>query len=75
MPSPRVLTGSEEIYHYTAATLEEAPYPSLPVTKSAMEILSFQYPQAKQTDPSLIIDPSFVRRIDESGFIKALYEK
>jgi hypothetical protein len=33
------------------------------------------YPQAKQTDPSLIVDPSFVRRIDQSGFIGALYKK
>jgi hypothetical protein len=38
-------------------------------------MLSLQYPQAKQTDPNLIIDPSFVNRIDQSGFIRALYKK
>jgi len=45
------------------------------VIKSGLDILSLQYPQAKQTDPSLIIDPSFVRRIDQSGFIGSLYKK
>jgi len=38
-------------------------------------MISTQYPQAKQTDPSLIVDPSFVRQIDQSGFIVALYKK
>jgi hypothetical protein len=32
-------------------------------------------PFAKQTDPNLIVDPSFIRRIDQSGFIGALYKK
>ena len=36
---------------------------------------SLRYPQAKQTDPNLIFDPSFVRRIDQSGFIAGLYKK
>jgi hypothetical protein len=38
-------------------------------------ILSFQYPQAKQSAPNLIFDPSFVRQIDQSGFIAGLYKK
>jgi hypothetical protein len=37
--------------------------------------LSLQYPQAKQTDPALIIDPSFMKKIDDSGFVRALYKK
>ena len=65
----------EETYKYTSAVLEQQPYPSLDVIKSGLEILSLQYPQAKQTDPNLIIDPSFVRRIDQSGFIAAVYKK
>ena len=39
------------------------------------DILSLEYPQAKQTDPNLIIDPSLVKRIEQSGFIDALYKK
>jgi hypothetical protein len=65
----------EETYEYTKSSLEEVPTPSVEVTKAALEILSHQYPQAKETDANLIIDTSVMRRIDQSGFIKALYKK
>jgi len=65
----------EETYPNTMNELEQVPIPSLQVIKSGLDILSLQYPQAKQTDPNLIIDPSFVRRIDQSGFIGSLYKK
>lgn len=65
----------EDTYQYTRASVEEVPIPSLEVTKAALEILSHQYPQAKETDPNLIIDTSVMRRIEQSGFIKALYKK
>jgi hypothetical protein len=45
------------------------------VIKAALEILSHQYPQGKETDADLIIDTSVMRRIEQSGFIKALYKK
>lgn len=53
----------EETYQYTSAELEAVPMPSVEVIKSALEIVSAQYPQAKQTDPNLIVDPSFVHRM------------
>jgi ABC-type nitrate/sulfonate/bicarbonate transport system substrate-binding protein len=65
----------EDTYEYTRAKAEEVPAPSLEVMKAALEILSYQYPQAKQTDPNLLMEPSFVRRIEQSGFIRALYKK
>jgi NitT/TauT family transport system substrate-binding protein len=65
----------DDTYEYTRAKTEEVPMPSVEVIKSALEILSYQYPQAKQTDPNLLIDPSFVKRIEQSGFIRALYKK
>ena len=65
----------EETYKYTVTVLEQQPYPSLDVIKSSLEILSLQYPQAKQTDPNPIIDASFVKRIDQSGFIAGLYKR
>jgi hypothetical protein len=45
------------------------------VIASALDIVSAHYPQAKQTDPNLIVDPSFVREIEQSGFISELYKK
>lgn len=65
----------EEVYQSTRATLEEAPYPSLPVVRTALDMLSLQYPQAKQTDANAIVDGSFMRRIEQSGFITGLYKK
>jgi hypothetical protein len=65
----------EDTYQYTKSSLEEVPIPTLEVTKAALEILAHQYPQAKETDANLIIDTAVMRRIEQSGFIKALYKK
>ncbi len=65
----------EESYRHTPATIEDAPYPSLQVVRQGLEMLSLQYPQAKQTDAAAIIEPGFVKRIEDSGFIKALSKK
>ena len=65
----------DETYEDTKASLEAVPTPSLEVIKTALDILSYQYPQAKQTDPNPIIDPSYVKKIEQSGFITALYKK
>jgi ABC-type nitrate/sulfonate/bicarbonate transport system substrate-binding protein len=64
-----------DTYEVTKAGLETVPTPSLEVIKTALEILSYQYPQAKQTDPNPIIDPSYVKKIEQTGFITSLYKK
>lgn len=64
----------EETYRYTSSVLESVPAPSLKIIQAALEILSFAYPQAKHTDPNLIIDASIVKRIEQSGFIATLYK-
>jgi len=51
------------------------PMPSLDVIESALDILSHQYPQAKPTDPLPVIDSSVLRRIEQSGFIRAIYKR
>jgi hypothetical protein len=65
----------EETYQYAKNVAEEIPTPSLEIVKAALEILSYQYPQAKATDPNPIIDTSSMKRIEQSGFIKTLYKK
>ena len=65
----------DETYQHTVAAMESVPTPSVQVIASALDMISAHYPQAKQTDASLIVDPSFVRRLDQSGFITALYKK
>jgi len=46
-----------------------------PEIKSGLDRLSFQYPQAKQTDPNLIFDASLIKRIEQSGFVDSLKNK
>lgn len=65
----------EETYQYAKSTAEDVPTPSVEVIKAALDILSYQYPQAKETDPNLIIDTSIMKRIEQSGFITALHKK
>ena len=65
----------DDTYEYTKAGLETVPTPSLEIIKTALDILSYQYPQAKQTDPNLITDPSYVKKIEQSGFITRRYTK
>ena len=65
----------EATYQHTRATLEDAPHPTLQSVKMALEMLALQYPQAKQTDPNPIVDAQFMKRIEDSGFIRALQKK
>jgi len=65
----------EETYQATRAMLDEAPHPSQHVVKIALDMLSLQYPQAKQIDAGLIVEPSFMKKIEDSGFIRALAKK
>jgi len=65
----------EETYQNTLAEMELVPTPLLHVIRSGLDILSLQYPQAKQTDPNPIFDASFVRRLEQSGFIAGLGRK
>jgi NitT/TauT family transport system substrate-binding protein len=65
----------EEAYQTTMNTMDPSPQPTLPVLKSGLEILSLQYPQAKQTDANLIFDSSIIKRIEQSGFVDSLNKK
>lgn len=65
----------EATYQHSRATLEDAPHPTIQSVKMALEMLSLQYPQAKQTDPGPIVEPMFMKKIEDSGLIRALHKK
>ncbi len=65
----------EETYQSTRDMLEDAPHPNARAMRSALDMLSLQYPNAKQTDANMIVEPAFMKRIEDSGFIRALYKK
>jgi ABC-type nitrate/sulfonate/bicarbonate transport system substrate-binding protein len=65
----------DESYQLTRGTLEDAPHPSPQVVRMALDMLSLQYPQAKQTEVGPIVDASFMKKIEDSGFIRALQKR
>jgi NitT/TauT family transport system substrate-binding protein len=59
---------------YASGYFENAPYPSLKGATSVMEFLARDNPRARTADPKSVIDASIVKELDDSGFIKKLYE-
>ena len=56
-----------ETYGYFTSRTQKFPYPSIEAIKTALEILSDQYPQAKSVDPHEVADLSFVKQVESSG--------
>ena len=54
--------------------MEAAPYPSVVGTRTVLEFMAKDFPKAKTADPNLFIDNSLIKPLEESGFIKALYQ-
>jgi len=58
---------------YASQYFDSGPYPSMSGVKTVLEFLVKDNPKAKGADPNTFVDPSFVKTLDDSGFIKALY--
>ena len=59
---------------YASGYFENAPYPSLKGASSVLEFLARDNPRARSADPKAVVDASIVKELDDSGFIKKLYE-
>src|SRR5215831_15136217 len=59
-----------ETYGYFTSRTQKFPYPSIEAIKTALEILSDQYPQAKSVDPHEVADLSFVKQVESSGVVQ-----
>ena len=59
---------------YNSGYFEAAPYPSLKGVSTLLDFLGRDNPRARTADPRSFIDPSLVKELDDSGFIKKLYE-
>jgi NitT/TauT family transport system substrate-binding protein len=69
-------TNLERAYDLLAAKYYEAmPYPSLRGVETVLDFVAKENPKAKGADPKSFIDDSLLKEIEESGFVKALYEK
>ena len=56
-----------ETYSYFSSRTQKFPYPSIEAIKTALDILSDQYPQAKSVDPHEVADLSFVKQVESGG--------
>jgi len=64
---------AEETYDATEPGFPRAPYPVTTGLQIVLDTLAQTNPRAAQTDVRTLIDDSFVRELDESGYIGALY--
>ncbi|HTN70256.1 MAG TPA: ABC transporter substrate-binding protein, partial [Methylomirabilota bacterium] len=53
----------------------EAPYPSIRAIQTILDKLAEEDPKVKARDAKSFADESFVKELDDSGFIKALYAR
>jgi len=59
---------------YNSGYFENAPYPLLKGVTTVLDFLAKDNPRARTADPRSFIDTSLVKELDDSGFIKKLYE-
>ncbi|HTN71988.1 MAG TPA: hypothetical protein VMO00_12970, partial [Methylomirabilota bacterium] len=64
---------SEAYDIYVQQHLLKVPLTSVEAIKSVLEELAVRNPKAKEMDPKKFFDDSFVRQMQSSGFIDALY--
>jgi len=59
----------------TEAMYPKKQYPSLEGLKTVLDELAERDPRAKSAKPEQFVDASFIRELDQSGFIDNLYKK
>ena len=65
---------AEESYDYFARVTPAKPYPSIEGVRTVLGEMAATNPEAKSAKPELFVDASFVKALDESGFIDRLYK-
>lgn len=60
-------------YENQAASLESAPYPSLEAIQNVFALAVKRDPEIKEFNPLALWDLHYVKEIDDSGYIRQLY--
>jgi NitT/TauT family transport system substrate-binding protein len=64
----------EAIYREASGSaMPEAPYPSVRAFANGLEQIATQNPTVRQVRPEDLVEDRFVRELDQSGYIRALY--
>lgn len=67
--------GLERAYRDYSAIFPEVPIPTPNGVKTMLDYLARTNPKAASADPNAFIDPSLIRELETSGFIKQVYKK
>jgi NitT/TauT family transport system substrate-binding protein len=67
--------GLARAYQDYSNIFPEVPYPTPDGVKTMLDDLAPKNPKAATADPKAFVDPSLIRELDSSGFIKQLYKK
>ena len=67
---PAILSSTVNFY---APKLSRAPYPTVGSIRFVLEQIAAQNPKAKNANPETFMDVTFVKQLEESGFIQGLY--
>lgn len=68
---PEVL---EETYqHYAIRVMPKVPYPTLKGIQTVLDEIGTRIPKAKTLQPANFVDVTFLKELEQSGFIKNLY--
>lgn len=63
----------EQIYDYVPSTVARKPYSSREAVRTLVALLNEDFPSLAKVDVDKLLDDSFLRELDESGFIDSLY--
>ena len=64
---------AEEAHDYFSRITPAKPYPSLEGIRTVLADMAKNEPAAKSAKPEQFVDSSFMKKLDESGYIDRLY--
>ena len=66
----------EETYqHYAVKVMPRVPYPTIKGIQLVLDEIGSRSPKAREISPGSLVDLSYLKEIESSGFIKALYDR
>jgi NitT/TauT family transport system substrate-binding protein len=66
---------AEEAYDYYSRITPSKPYPSAEGVRGVIEEIATSEPAIKNAKVEQFVDPSFIAKLDQSGFIDGLYKR
>jgi NitT/TauT family transport system substrate-binding protein len=66
---------AEEAYEYYSRITPAKPYPSAEGVRGVIEEIAASEPAIRNAKVEQFVDPSFIAKLDQSGFIDGLYKK